>query len=99
MYKKALMATRLVLDSVDFLHYQKELADKIGTNNSSICDWECGRTEPSIDYIVKLCDFFEIDADYLIGRKDIQIQKKVTYYVEKTRIRRKFVFAKNEKAA
>lgn len=28
MYKKALMATRLVLDSVDFLHYQKELADK-----------------------------------------------------------------------
>lgn len=50
---------------------QRELADKIGTNNSSICDWECGRTEPSIDYIVKLCDFFEIDADYLIGRKDI----------------------------
>ena len=50
---------------------QQELAKIIGTNNSSICDWECGRTEPSIDYIVKLCDFFEIDADYLIGRKDI----------------------------
>ena len=46
---------------------QKELAKIIGTNNSSICDWECGRTEPSIEFIVKLSLFFEVSSDYLLG--------------------------------
>ncbi|MDY6367056.1 MAG: helix-turn-helix transcriptional regulator [Clostridia bacterium] len=49
---------------------QKGLASVIGTNNSSICDWECGRSEPSIETILKLCDFFGVSADYLLGRED-----------------------------
>ena len=46
---------------------QKELAAIIGTNNSSICDWECGRSEPSFDSLVKLCNFFEVSAAYMLG--------------------------------
>lgn len=49
---------------------QKSLAVYIGTNNSSICDWECGRSEPSIAYIVKLCRLFDVSADYLLGLED-----------------------------
>ena len=49
---------------------QKQLADVLKTNNSSVCDWECGRTEPSIDTIVSLCVFFEVSADYLLGIED-----------------------------
>ena len=46
---------------------QKELALIIGTNNSSICDWECGRSEPGLDALVKLCTFFDVSSDYMLG--------------------------------
>lgn len=46
---------------------QKELAEIIGTNNSSVSDWECGRSEPGIDYIIKLSMYFEVSSDYLLG--------------------------------
>jgi transcriptional regulator with XRE-family HTH domain len=46
---------------------QKELAKIIQTNNSSICDWECGRAEPNIEMIIKLCNYFDISSDYLLG--------------------------------
>ena len=49
---------------------QKELADRIGTNNSSVCDWERGRTEPNLDALVKLATFFTVSADYLLGLED-----------------------------
>ena len=49
---------------------QKELANIIGTNNSSVCDWERGRTEPSVEMIIKICKFFEVSADYLLGLED-----------------------------
>ena len=49
---------------------QKDLADIIGTNNSSVCDWERGRTEPNIDMIVALCRLFEVSADYILGIED-----------------------------
>lgn len=49
---------------------QKALAEIIETNNSSVCDWECGRTEPSLDTVIKLCEFFDVTADYLLGLSD-----------------------------
>ena len=49
---------------------QKQLAHILQTNNSSVCDWECGRTEPNIDMIVKLCTFLETSADYLLGLEE-----------------------------
>ncbi|MCI6734472.1 MAG: helix-turn-helix domain-containing protein [Clostridiales bacterium] len=49
---------------------QKALAEIIETNNSSVCDWECGRTEPSLDTVIKLCEFFDVTADYLLGISD-----------------------------
>lgn len=49
---------------------QKKLAEIIQTNNSSVCDWECGRSEPSIEVIIKLCKLFSVSADYLLGLTD-----------------------------
>ena len=46
---------------------QKQLANIIGTNNSSVCDWECGRTEPNIEMILKLAIYFDVTTDYLLG--------------------------------
>lgn len=46
---------------------QQKLAQIIGTNNSSVCDWECGRSEPSFDALVKICKYFDVSADYMLG--------------------------------
>ena len=49
---------------------QKELSVLLKTNNSSVCDWECGRSETSIDTIIELCKIFEVSSDYLLGIED-----------------------------
>ena len=47
---------------------QKELAAILGTTNSSVCDWECGRTEPNIQQLIKLSEVFSVDVDYVVGK-------------------------------
>ena len=49
---------------------QKELASILLTNNSSICDWECGRTQPDLETLAIISTFFEVNADYLLGLED-----------------------------
>lgn len=49
---------------------QKQLAEIIGSNNSSICDWECGRTQPDLEALVKLAHYFCVTTDDLLGIDD-----------------------------
>ena len=49
---------------------QRELAQKLNLTQATICDWEVSKVEPSIEWLVKLADFFEVSVDYLIGRED-----------------------------
>lgn len=49
---------------------QKELANVLRTNNSSVCDWECGRTEPDLDTLTYMAIFFDVTTDYLLGLED-----------------------------
>lgn len=49
---------------------QKELAEIFNTTNSSICDWECGRTEPNLNTILQIADYFDVSCDYLLGKSD-----------------------------
>ncbi len=59
---------------LEFNLKQKDLAKSVYKTNSTICDWECGRTEPSIADLILLADFFSVSTDYLIGRtKDNQV--------------------------
>ena len=37
---------------------------------STYAGYEQGVREPSIDMLKKLCDFYDVSADYLIGRTD-----------------------------
>ena len=46
---------------------QKELADEIGVTQGAIGSWERGETEPSLDKIKALCNFFDISACEFIG--------------------------------
>ena len=47
---------------------QKALADKLNTTNSSICDWECDRSEPNLETLAKLADLLELTVDELLGK-------------------------------
>lgn len=47
-----------------------ELAQAIGVSDVMIGYWERQRSEPTASYIIALCDYFEVTADYLLGRKE-----------------------------
>ncbi|MEG1609152.1 MAG: helix-turn-helix transcriptional regulator [Clostridia bacterium] len=49
---------------------QKELAKKLKIGQSTICQWELGIARPNYDAIAKLCEFYDISADYLCGFVD-----------------------------
>lgn len=48
----------------------KDVAAAVGLTIRAISNYEQGIREPSIDILIKLCDFFEVTSDYLIGRTD-----------------------------
>ncbi len=49
---------------------QTEIAEGIGTGQSNIRRWEVGEVLPSSEFVIRLADFFEVSADYLLGRSD-----------------------------
>ncbi|MCH5154439.1 MAG: helix-turn-helix transcriptional regulator [Clostridiales bacterium] len=50
---------------------QQNLAKQIGVSQKAIDYWERGVNEPKAGYIVLLCDYFDVSADYLLGRENI----------------------------
>lgn len=51
---------------------QGELYEKISGNKESktIRNWERGKTMPNVSDLLKLCEIFNCDCDYLLGRID-----------------------------
>ena len=48
---------------------QKELAKDLNMSAGNLCDWEKGRTEPDIERLIRLADYFDVSLDYLMGRE------------------------------
>lgn len=48
----------------------KDVAQVIDMSFMAYSHYERGERDPSVDTIIKLCDFFDVPADYLIGRVD-----------------------------
>ena len=49
---------------------QKKLAEILNTSNSSICDWECGRSQPDLETLAVISSYFDVNSDYLLGLED-----------------------------
>ena len=49
---------------------QKQLASVLNTTDDCIFFWEKSRSEPNIDEIIKIAEFFDVTTDYLLGAKD-----------------------------
>ena len=48
-----------------------KFAQDIHVSRSVVGYWLKGTTTPNADYIIIISDYFNICADYLLGRKDI----------------------------
>ena len=49
---------------------QEQLAEKIDLVKSSICAYEKNAKYPSVEVLIKLCQFFNVSSDYLLGLSD-----------------------------
>ena len=49
---------------------QPELAQLVGVSKGMISFWENSINEPTISNLIKLCQIFEVSADYLLGLED-----------------------------
>lgn len=47
---------------------QKEIADKLGITQFTYCNYEKGKTEPDINLLIKLANYYNVSLDYLCGR-------------------------------
>lgn len=53
---------------------QEQLADKFGVTKQAISQMERGIRNPSMAMLEALCDFFNVSADYLLGKDDVTIR-------------------------
>ena len=49
---------------------KSELAKAVGVSSGNLSDWANGRSQPSIDKLIRLADYFDVSVDYLVGRDD-----------------------------
>ena len=67
---KVLLGERLRMLRLERGLNQTQLADGLQTTQRKISYWEMGKTEPDIVSILKICEYFDVSADFLLGRKD-----------------------------
>lgn len=48
---------------------QREVARETGLKQSTIASYEIGRTQPDIETLGLLADFYEVSVDWLLGTK------------------------------
>lgn len=48
----------------------KEVAKELGITLSAYSNYEQGIREPSYDVLKKICKYYDVSADYLLGIKD-----------------------------
>lgn len=45
---------------------QQKLAEEMGIQYQSVQDWERGKTRPSLDKVVRLCEIFDVTSTWLL---------------------------------
>ena len=86
---------------------QVQLAKRLGVTKSAVNSWETGTNSPSLSYIIKLAQIFEVSTDYLLGvneRLTVDItsldeeQRQAVIFMIKLFERDNIVIANNNKA-
>lgn len=51
---------------------QVNIATKIGVAQETVSGYEIGRAYPTVENLIKLCDLFQVSADFLLDRTSIR---------------------------
>lgn len=72
MFQKEILGQRIFLLRKQKGATQADLSELLGVTKTQISDIENGKTTTSLARLCQLCDYFEVSADYLLGRSDIK---------------------------
>lgn len=67
MKTQSLFSTRLKMLRKQKQLTQQELGDVLGVTQTTCAKWENGRTEPTLENVIKLAIFLDTTTDYLLG--------------------------------
>lgn len=70
MFQKEIFAQRLHLLRKKAGATQDDLSKLLGVTKTQISDLENGKTTTTMARFYLLCDYFNVSADYLLGRSD-----------------------------
>lgn len=68
MYKE-IIPIKLKQARIEAGYTQQQIADMLFIKRQTISKYENGKLEPNIETLGKLCDFYEVSADWVIGTK------------------------------
>ena len=49
---------------------QRQAAAKLGISQALLSHYETDAREPKLDFVVKVCDYYSVTTDYILGRTD-----------------------------
>ena len=52
---------------------QRQVSGDLGISQALLSHYENGLREPRFEFIIKVCDYYGVSADYLLGRTDVKI--------------------------
>lgn len=67
---KIIVAERIRELMIEHSLNQVKLAQAIGVKQNTISAWLLGKKEPCITSLWLLADYFDVDIDFLVGRKN-----------------------------
>ena len=50
---------------------QRQAAQELGVSQALLSHYENGIREPGLAFVVRACDYYQVSADYLLGRQSI----------------------------
>ncbi|MBR1528313.1 MAG: helix-turn-helix transcriptional regulator [Oscillospiraceae bacterium] len=62
-------AKKLAQARKDAGYTQRQIANFLNLKQGTLASYETGRTQPDIETLGKLADFYEVSTDWLIGTK------------------------------
>ena len=56
---------------------QREAAAGLGISQALLSHYENGAREPGLDFVVRVCDYYGVTADFLLGRTSEPTDEKL----------------------
>ena len=56
---------------------QEELSNILGINRSTLSKYETNENEPDFEFLIKFCDYFDVSADFVLGRTKVSNYKPI----------------------